>query len=252
MTLLCNSYCNTIALRIESPSIVKVVFSERRTAMSIDVTEDMIQNAQDAITAGDPYSTDTVSNLRISVEQSLPAYWTLYKEKSESIESCSESDKAQIFRGLASDAIQFVTASHFGFRLHRVGNQLIASDVDTIVIALPEGASPLEEAYPLGMKIVSDRVEENSKGTNGTIWDPIGTDDEPEAESHLDFLGALSDARLKHWCAARNVQLAFRNCCTTYTSTHPIDGDLVGNVRLFTSPAAQILNQHTSRKALHC
>lgn len=220
--------------------------------MSIDVTEDMIQKAHDAIDAGDPYSTDAVSSLQMAVERSLPAYWNMYKEKYESIEGCSESDMAQIFRGLASDAIQLVTASHFGFRLHRVGTQIIASEIDTFVIALPEGVSSLEEAYPLGMKIVSDRIEENSKGTNGTIWDPIGTDEEPEAETHLDFLGALSDARLKHWCAARDVQLVFRNCCTTYTSTYPIDDDLVGNVRLFTSPAAQILNQHTSRKALHC
>lgn len=220
--------------------------------MSIDVTEEMITNAQSAIEAKNPYSEDTTQDLLTSVKQSLPAYWKLYEEKSQSVGDLSDDDLAIIYRGLASDAIQFVTSRHFGFRLHRVGDEIIVSDAGELTIEIDSDKVALSAAYPLGMKLIDERIEENAQGENGTVWDPIGTDNEPEADAHLELLGVLSDARLKSWLASQNIHMHFRNCCTTFTSNGNESNSIRDLIRLFVSPAAQILSQHSSRKSLHC
>lgn len=220
--------------------------------MSIDVTAEMIEIAQRAIESKNPYSKASAQGLLTSVKKSLPAYWRLYSEQVASVEGWSDSVLAVIYRGLASDAIQRVTSEKFGFRLHRVGKHIVSTEVSQERLETDGNLAQLQADYPLGMKLVQQRIEENAKGQNGTVWDPIGTDAEPNADEHLELLGALSDARLKSWLSSQGIRMYFRNCCTTLTETGSGSDDLCERIKLFTSPAAQLLNQHESRKALHC
>jgi hypothetical protein len=150
--------------------------------------------------------------------------------------------------------MQKVMAEYFGYRLVRIGDSIIReeateeisiADVDDLVKQFPDGYSLLDDI--LNGAANSDIL------LDGFVWDPApGSMEEPDASTHYELLGILSDFRSEKIWMDRNLSLSFRNCCSSFVAGSDLSD--AGEVRLkrFTSIASQILQQAPDRQAFCC
>ena len=150
--------------------------------------------------------------------------------------------------------MQLVMAEHFGFRLVRIGDSILREEA-TEEISTTD-VDDLVEQYPDGYLLLDDiltRATGSEVLVDGFVWDPApGSPEEPNASTHYELLGILSDFRSGKIWKDRNLSLSFRNCCSTFVAGDDLSD--AGEVRLkrFTSIALQILQQDPNRQAFCC
>ncbi len=216
--------------------------------MSIQIDEATIAKAE-AVLADWSLELDEslIPDLLQSIELSLPAYWSLYLDNVDSIESASYEEKAEIYRGLASNAMQNAMADKFGFRLSLFGDKLFSDDIPKPLNSVAE----LFQRYPKGYTLASQIVHDAQEGKY--VFDPApGSPEEPDEETHFQLMAIVADQRFHKYLESMGMSFIFRNCCSGFTAALELNPELEAKRTLFGSIATQIVAQLPERQALCC
>lgn len=222
--------------------------------MSIFVSDQLLSQARIVWDSNDEGSSVLVDGFLDSIRESLPEYWAIYSAGPCSLQGRTTEELAKIFRGFASTAMQLVMAEHFGCRLVRIGHSILLEEATEEISATD--VDDLVEQYPDGYLLLDDilnRATGSEVLVDGFVWDPDpGSLEEPDASTHYELLGILSDYRSGKIWKDRNLSLSFRNCCSTFVAGKDLSD--AGEVRRkrFTSVASQILQQAPDRQAFCC